>query len=129
MLGHILSLGDFTMKKFLILYLSQTSAREEMAGRSPEQAKAGMDAWLQWARQAGNALVELGAPLADVGGKKTPITGFSILQANSPSEIDQLLSNHPHKQHPNATIEVHEFIELPGMSQGSRERELAESRR
>jgi len=115
------------MKKFLILYLSPTSSREEMAGRSAEQQKAGTDAWLAWARKAGNALVEFGAPLADVGGKKTQVAGFSILQANSSGEIDQFLSNHPHKQHPGATIEVHEFLDVPGMSQGSREREFAGS--
>jgi hypothetical protein len=114
------------MKKFLILYLSPTAAREDMAGRSPEQQKKGMDAWLEWARRASNALVELGAPLADVGGKKTQVTGFSILQANSSSEIDQLLQNHPHKQHPGTTIEVHEFLDVPGLSAGgSREREFA----
>ena len=117
------------MKKYLILYLSPTPAREEMANRSPEQQKAGMDAWQQWARKAGDAVVDLGAPLADVGGKKTQIAGFSILEANSPSEIDQLLRDHPHTKHPSATIEVHEFIELPGMSQGSQEREFAGSRR
>ena len=107
------------MKKYLILYLSPTPARDEMARRSPEQQKAGTDAWKEWARNAGNALVELGAPLADVGGKKTQVTGFSILQANSPSEIDQLLKNHPHTQHSNATIEVHEFVDVPGLSGGS----------
>ena len=118
------------MKKYLILYLSPTPARDEMAGRSPEQQKAGTDAWKQWASKAGNALVELGAPLADVGGKKTQVTGFSILQASSPSEIDQLLKGHPHTQHPNATIEVHEFVDVPGMSAGgSREFELAGSHR
>lgn len=120
------------MKKYLILYLSPTPAREEMAGRSAEQQKAGTDAWKEWARRAGNALDELGAPLADVSGKRTQITGFSILEANSPSEIDQLLKGHPHTQHPNATIEVHEFIDVPGMSGGgggSREREFAGSPR
>ena len=118
------------MKKYLILYLSPTPAREEMAGRSAEQQKAGADAWKEWGRRAGTALVEFGAPLADVGGKKTQVTGFSILQANSTSEIDQLLRDHPHTKHPNATIEVHEFIDVPGMSGGtSREREFAGSLR
>jgi hypothetical protein len=32
------------MKRFLVLYQSATSAEEQMARATPEQAKAGMDA-------------------------------------------------------------------------------------
>lgn len=117
------------MKKFLILYTSPVSAREEMGKRSPEQAKAGMDAWMQWAKNAGKAIVELGAPLADVGQTRSKVTGFTILQANSAEEIDRILNDHPHRNHTGAAIEVHEFLELPGMTLGEGSRELEHSRR
>ena len=116
------------MQKFLILYLSPTPAREEVSNRSPEEAKAGKDAWLQWAKQAGSAIVELGAPLADAGSTKSKVTGFTIMQANNARDLEPLLRDHPHTKHPGATLEIHEFLDVPGMSQGSGERELAYSR-
>ena len=45
------------MARFMVLYLSSTSAREQMANATPEQAQAGMDAWVQWAGKAGDAIV------------------------------------------------------------------------
>jgi hypothetical protein len=118
------------MKKFLILYTSPTSAREEMSKASPEQAKSGMDAWKAWAKKAGHALVELGAPLADVGGTHSKVTGFTILQASSANEIEQLLKEHPHRKMPGAVIEIHEFLALPdGSTSESVERELELSKR
>jgi hypothetical protein len=38
------------MKKFLVLYRAPISAREQMAKATPEQAKAGMDAWMGCAK-------------------------------------------------------------------------------
>jgi len=58
------------MKKFLVLYHAPVSAREQMAGATPEQAKAGMDAWMTWAKKAGNAIVDLGSPLGNGRGLK-----------------------------------------------------------
>ena len=34
------------MTRFMVLYLSSTSAREQMANATPEQAEAGMAAWM-----------------------------------------------------------------------------------
>lgn len=51
------------MPKFMILYRSPVTAAEQMASGSPEQAQAGMDAWMAWAGKAGAAIVDLGAPL------------------------------------------------------------------
>ena len=52
------------MTKFMVLYRSSTSARDQMANATPEQMKAGMEAWMQWAGKAGGAVIDLGAPLA-----------------------------------------------------------------
>ena len=53
-----------------------------MASASPEDAKAGMDAWMAWAGRAGQAIVDFGAPLGpgrEVGKGGGDPTGFSIL--------------------------------------------------
>ena len=111
------------MTRFLVLYQSATSAEEQMAHATPEQAKAGMDAWMAWAGKAAGAIVELGAPLGSgrhvesgshtVG--TTQIRGYSILQGASADEIVRLLAGHPHLMMPGASIEVLEALPMPGM--------------
>jgi hypothetical protein len=58
--------------KFLVLYRSPVSAREQMASATPEQAQAGMEAWQAWGEKAGAAIVDFGAPLDGDG----DVTGF-----------------------------------------------------
>jgi len=99
------------VSKFLVLYRSPVSAREQIASASPEEAQAGMQAWQTWAENAGSALVDLGAPLDGQG----DVTGFSILQADSRASVDELLADHPHRHTPGAEIDVLEFMALPGM--------------
>lgn len=111
------------MKKFVVLYLAPISAAEQMTKASPEQAKAGMDAWMAWARKAGNAVVDLGSPLGAgsslARGKVSPGTlqyaGYSILQGESMKAVTELLAEHPHLSQPGFTIEVLETLALPGM--------------
>src|SRR4051812_3155298 len=100
------------MKKFLVIYGSPVSAREQMSKATPEQAKAGMEMWMKWAQKAGPAIVELGCPLGNSakmsGGKATnsssEIGGFSILQAESREALATLLTEHPHFMMPGSTI-------------------------
>jgi hypothetical protein len=106
------------MAKFLVLYRSSISARELMANASPEDAKAGMDAWMAWAGKAGEAIVDLGAPLdgaRHVGDGSGDPTGFSILQTDSADDVVALLNQHPHLHGPGNSIDVQEFLPLPGM--------------
>ena len=108
------------MTKFLVLYRAPMSAREQMANATPEQARAGMEAWMAWAGQAGKAVVDLGAPLGDgtmvgAGDADGDIAGFSILDADSQGAVVDLLQGHPHFRTPGGAIEVHEFISMPGM--------------
>src|SRR5450631_1078113 len=79
------------MKKFLGLYKAPTSAFEQMKKSTPEQQKAGMEAWMAWSKKAATSIVDMGGPL----GKSLRVTkggtaastndlgGFSILQAES----------------------------------------------
>src|SRR5580700_1749018 len=62
------------MKKFMAVYLAPVSALEQMAKSTPEQMKAGMDAWMRWAEKNKKALTELGAPL----GKTKRVTDRGI---------------------------------------------------
>jgi hypothetical protein len=111
------------MKRFLVLYQSATSAEDQMARATPEQAKAGMDAWMAWAGKASGAIVDLGAPLG--GGRhvesgtngdgRTQVRGYSILQGASMDEILRVLDGHPHLMMPGASIEVLEAFQMPGV--------------
>ena len=111
------------MTKFLVMYRAPMSAMEQMSGATPEQAQAGMDAWMAWAGKAGDAIVDLGAPLAAAGhigadaqaGEAAQITGFSVLQAESADAVTAVLDGHPHLQMPGAAIEILEFLAIPGM--------------
>jgi hypothetical protein len=96
------------MTKFLVLYKSDTTAREQMANGTPEQAQAGMDAWMAWFGKAGDAIVDGGSPVD--GGE---IGGYSILQADSREALDAILEGHPHLAV--GTLEVAEFLPMPGM--------------
>ena len=111
------------MKKFLVLYKASTSAFEQMKKATPEQQRAGMDAWMSWAKKAAPFIVDLGAPLGKsirvTKGGSTPSTndlgGFSILQAESKDALAEALADHPHLGRPEASIDVIDFIPMPGM--------------
>ncbi len=108
------------MAKFMILYRAETSAREQMASATPEQMKAGLDAWMAWAGKAGDAVVDLGSPLAysaHVGSASggEDVCGYSILQAASAQDITNILDGHPHLEMPGSSIDVLELLTMPGM--------------
>ena len=105
------------MTKYLVLYRSTVTATEQMGQATPEQAQAGMEAWMAWAQQAGEAIVDLGVPLSVVeagGDSGDPIGGYSILQAESPEALAELLADHPHRSM-GGNIETLELLSLPGM--------------
>lgn len=110
------------MPKFLVLYHSPASFREQMADATPEEMKAGMEAWMAWAGRAGDGLADLGSPLAGAmrveQGSTTAdggdVAGYSILQADSADAAAELLADHPHLQMPANSIEVLEFMPTPG---------------
>ena len=111
------------MKKFLVLYKAPIASFEQMLKATPEQQKAGMEAWMTWSRKAGSAIVDLGAPLGKTL-KVTPsgpaptqndLGGYSVLQGESKEALADTLKGHPHFQVPGGTIEVVEIMPMPGM--------------
>jgi len=110
------------MARFMVLYRSSASARDQMANATPEEMKAGMDAWMAWAGKAGDAIIDLGTPLAlatrlgpgtaTVGGDD--IAGYSLLRAGSAPELADVLAGHPHLSVPGNSIDVLELLAMPG---------------
>jgi hypothetical protein len=108
------------MKKFLVLYRSTVSAKDQMMGMTSEQRNASMGEWMNWAKTTGSALADMGAPLGDSTViKGTPgqgyIGGYSFLQADSLDAAKKLVDAHPHLQMPGASIELIEVMPMPGM--------------
>jgi hypothetical protein len=110
------------MKKFLVLYKAPTSGFEQMQKATPEQQKAGMEAWMAWGKKAQSSIVDMGAPLGKslrvTPGGTSPTTndlgGYSILQAESKEALAALLKGHPHFMMPDGFIEVIDFLPMPG---------------
>ena len=105
------------MTKFLVLYRAATTAEQQMADGTPDQAQAGMDAWMAWAQKAGDAVVDLGSPLSVVsagGDAGDPIGGYSVLQAADAAALESVLDGHPHTVW-GGSIEVLEFLPMPGL--------------
>ena len=111
------------MTSYLVLYRSETSPEEQMASATPEQAQAGMEAWTGWAEKAGDTIVDFGSPVTaagSVGGSGADsasgfLGGFSILQADSADALKKQLEDHPHLMVEGNSLEVFEFLSLPGM--------------
>ena len=94
-----------------------------MQSATPEQQKAGMEAWMAWSKKAASSIVDMGAPLGKSlrvtpGGSsptKNDLGGFSILQAESKEALAETLKGHPHFMMPDGTIEIVELMPIPGM--------------
>jgi hypothetical protein len=111
------------MKKFLVLYKAPIASFEQMMKASPEQQKAGMDAWMAWGKKAESSIVDMGAPLgkalrvtpAGASAVQNDLGGYSILQAESKEALADTLAGHPHFMMPDGFIEVTEIMQIPGM--------------
>jgi hypothetical protein len=109
------------MTKYLLLYRSTVSAQDQMTGATPEQAQAGMDAWMAWGGKAGPAILDMGSPMqtvATVGDGPASagfIGGYSLMEAESTEALTALLDGHPHLMMDGSSIEVCELLPMPGM--------------
>lgn len=113
------------MKKFIVLYHAPAEAMNQTANMKPENQAKSMDAWMQWVKNCGDKLIDLGSPLINGQhlGANTPsknsnnnVVGYSILQTEDMDEAKALLQVHPFlSENPDFSIEVHEATPLPGM--------------
>ncbi|MEQ1505754.1 MAG: hypothetical protein ABMB14_26200 [Myxococcota bacterium] len=106
------------MTKFLVIYRAPRAARQAMMAEStPEQAKAGMDAWMGWATRTGSALVDLGAPLGagtalGGAGAADDFGGYSVVQAKDLDAAKALFVDHPHHRMPGGSIVLFECVKM-----------------
>lgn len=112
------------MKKFLVLYKAPIESFQKMMQSStPEQQKAGTEAWMAWSKRAASTIVDMGAPLGkslrvtESGPSQvtTDLGGYSILQAESKEALAATLKGHPHFGMPQGFIEIVEIMPIPGM--------------
>jgi hypothetical protein len=112
------------MKKFLVLYRASQSGFEQMMKSTPEQQKAGMDAWMSWSKSAAGLIADMGGPLGkalkvtkngDATANPNDLGGYSILQAESKEALAAKLKGHPHFTMPDGWIEIVEIMPVPGM--------------
>ena len=107
------------MKKFLVLYHAPATAMAQMAKATPEQSKKGMELWMQWKNKNDKNILDLGTPLGN--GKKLPngsagtVVGYSVVQADSVEGATKMMKDHPHFHTEGGSIEVFEYLPIPGM--------------
>lgn len=112
------------MKKFIVTYHAPNSAMEQMQNTPPEEAKKGMEMWMEWANKCGTHLVDMGTPLTPgqrilpnnkSDNSKRQVCGYSILQADNMDQAKKLMEGHPHLSwNGECEIEVHESLPIPG---------------
>lgn len=111
------------MKKYLAVYLGGASD-EQKQEMTPEFQQQMMEDWGAWAHTYSDAIIDGGAPLgktkqADKSGvsdTKNAITSYAIVQAESHEAATEMFTTNPHiTLFPNNTIEVMEFLSIPGM--------------
>jgi hypothetical protein len=112
------------MKTFLVLYRASQSGFEQMMKSSPEQQKAGMEAWMAWSKKASSSLVDMGAPLGkavkvaksgEVSASPNDLGGYSIMRGESKEALAAQLREHPHFMMPDGWIEIVDIMPVPGM--------------
>jgi hypothetical protein len=112
------------MKKFLVLYKASAQEFAKAMSSTPDQQKAGMDAWMAWSQKAAASIVDMGGPL----GKSLRVTpagaspvandlgGYSVLQGESKEAVAATMKGHPHfMMGDSASIEIIELMPIPGM--------------
>lgn len=119
-----LNIKKSIMKKFIIIYHAPIDAWKQTAETSKEDMDKGMEAWMVWAQKCGDKLLDFGTPLGNgqkliPGGKSVnserKVVGYSILQADSREEAEELLMDHPHLAwKADCEIEIHESLAVPG---------------
>ena len=110
------------MSRFVVVYHALDTAQEQMENATPEDAQSAMEPWMAWAAKCGDALVDMGTPLAN-GVKITEnaqipsernVVGYSMLEAESMEAALAMLEGHPHLGWAEGCeIEVHESLGLP----------------
>ena len=112
------------MKKFILLYNGPATPMEEMTQEMGVKVAAG---WRIWMEKTGDAIVDIGAPMSagravvDDGsaGSATPLTGYTIIQADDMDGALALVDGHPFLSDKTGafSVEVYELLPMPMSSE------------
>jgi hypothetical protein len=106
------------MKKYLALYMASPAAIKTMM--KIEDIKGEMDMWMAWAKANKAGIVDLGTPLGKtkhltakrMTNTKNGITGWTVVQANSPEAAQKIFANCPHFRFKGTSIDLIECLQM-----------------
>lgn len=108
------------MAKYIYVYKGPATDMSEM---TEEQSKAVLDAWNQWMQKLGDALLNVGNPMAngisivDDGsqGIAAELNGYSIVEAENLAHAKSLAHGHPFLSEGkgNFAIDIFELMPVP----------------
>lgn len=113
------------MPKYIILYSSSEDPVTMMSSASPEQMQSSMAEWTKWRDEASQEFsVDFGLPFhaiakvdtTGVTNSDSHNSGYSILEGDKDKIIEKL-KRHPQLKRPGATIDVFEFLAMPGLEE------------
>ncbi len=116
------------MKKYLAIYLGSAEAFEKYKALDEKMRKekdmSGMNAWMKWATDNKEAIVDMGSPLGKtkkvdkngVSDTRNELGAWTVVQAESHEEAAKMFLSHPHFTiFPGDRVEVIECLAIPGM--------------
>ena len=108
------------MAKYILLYKGPAT---DMSAMTEEQVQSVMAAWQKWMNDLGDALHDVGQPMAnglslvDDGSSGTPglLNGYSIVEAASLDEAKKMSQEHPFLSEGkgNFAIDIYELMPVP----------------
>lgn len=111
------------MSRFLILFNAPEPMSEFMVRSTPEERQAGLEAWTKWKADAEKTIkFEFGAVVqafqriqkGELEVSPNQATNYAFAETGSKDEVVKALENHPHLQREGATIDILEFLVMPG---------------
>ena len=110
------------MSQFMMVYKGEAT---DMSDMSEEEAGAVMAKWAEWMQGVGSALTDMGMPfgpsssIVDDGsaGTAAPLTGYSIVEADSMDAARALADGHPFliEGKGNYAVDLYELMPVPMM--------------
>jgi len=109
----------------MVLYYAPLEVVIQNVNFTLEQQALENDRWMLWFKKCGDRLIDMGNPLLP-GHQITPdghmkdsdknVMGYSVLGAENIEEVKDLVKVNPHiGRNPLCTIEIYEFLPVPGM--------------
>lgn len=108
------------MPRFMLMYKGDATDAADM---TEEERQAVMAAWGEWMEKVGSALVDVGAPLRagtsivddGSGGTPTPLSGYSIVEADDLGAAQRLANGHPYLSEGKGdyAIDLYELLPVP----------------